>query len=127
MKQSTIRKNSRDGIIEILLEFGGSLGMEGFLVSSHLSQGVCDGDLVQVSRMIRAGANLNVPDYSGMTPLHVAVLSGNLPAVQLLVNEGAAKVDYKDTLGFTPYEEAVRLKNQPIADFLRAITEKAIS
>ncbi|KAL6755507.1 ankyrin repeat-containing domain protein, partial [Haematococcus lacustris] len=120
-------KNSRDGIIEILLEFGGSLGMEGFLVSSHLSQGVCDGDLVQVSRMIRAGANLNVPDYSGMTPLHVAVLSGNLPAVQLLVNEGAAKVDYKDTLGFTPYEEAVRLKNQPIADFLKAITEKAVS
>ncbi|KAL6748583.1 ankyrin repeat-containing domain protein [Haematococcus lacustris] len=120
-------KNSRDGIIEILLEFGGSLGMEGFLVSSHLSQGVCEGDMVQVSRMIKAGANLNVPDYSGMTPLHVAVLSGNLRAVQLLVNEGAAKVDYKDTLGFTPYEEAVRLRNQPIADFLKAITEKAIS
>ncbi|GFH16712.1 uncharacterized protein HaLaN_13189 [Haematococcus lacustris] len=83
--------------------------------------------LSQVSRMIKAGANLNVPDYSGMTPLHVAVLSGNLRAVQLLVNEGAAKVDYKDTLGFTPYEEAVRLKNQPIADFVKAITEKAIS
>ncbi|GFH17387.1 uncharacterized protein HaLaN_14016, partial [Haematococcus lacustris] len=107
-------------IIEILLEFGATLGMEGYAVSSQMCQFVREGDMVQLSRMLRAGANPNQLDYS-------TVLCGNLTAAQLLVSEGSARVDFKDALGKTPYDEAVRLGNRPIMEFLKDLTDAAVS
>ncbi|KAL6763059.1 hypothetical protein V8C86DRAFT_3130307, partial [Haematococcus lacustris] len=120
-------KMCHNEIIEILLEFGATLGMEGYAVSSQMCQFVREGDMVQLSRMLRAGANPNQLDYSSNSPLHVAVLCGNLTAAQLLVSEGSARVDFKDALGKTPYDEAVRLGNRPIMEFLKDLTDAAVS
>ncbi|KAJ9521346.1 hypothetical protein QJQ45_001277 [Haematococcus lacustris] len=98
-------KMCHNEIIEILLEFGATLGMEGYAVSSQMCQFVREGDMVQLSRMLRAGANPNQLDYS----------------------KGSARVDFKDALGKTPYDEAVRLGNRPIMEFLKDLTDAAVS
>ena len=40
--------------------------------------------------LIAAGADVNTPDLAGNTPLHVAVYSGLLPIIELLIVKGRA-------------------------------------
>lgn len=64
-----------------------------------------NGKAAALRRMIRAGVDLNAPSadlYSHGTPLHHAVSSGSLEAVEVLVEAGA-KLDTKDSAwGGTP-------------------------
>jgi hypothetical protein len=58
--------------------------------STTLLLAVRAGDIEQMRRLIEQGANLNIPNYQGMTPLHEAVLAdfeGEL--IQMLLNAGA--------------------------------------
>ena len=51
--------------------------------------------------MIKRGANVNVADTSGDTPLHWAVRAPNVASVKLLI-AGGAKIDAKDNEGRLP-------------------------
>jgi ankyrin repeat protein len=51
--------------------------------------------------MIRRGANVNVADSSGDTPLHLAVRGGNVASVKLLLDAGA-DITATDEEGLTP-------------------------
>lgn len=70
--------------------------------------------------LIAAGADVNRRGVNGWTPLHMAALADDLPAMRLLLDAGADRglrtgVDENAT----PEEEARRLGHPAAADFLR--------
>ncbi|WP_410542263.1 ankyrin repeat domain-containing protein [Wolbachia endosymbiont of Tetranychus urticae] len=52
--------------------------------------------------LLSKGADANIESGYGNTPLHIAVLNGNLDMVKYLVDENDAKVNSKNNLGRTP-------------------------
>jgi ankyrin repeat protein len=66
---------------------------------------VCD--LVLVRDLLALGANPNVRDEDGRTPLFSAVLGGSLGLVGLLIESGA-EVNARDSQGFTPLHYAAQ-------------------
>ena len=63
-------------------------------------------DKPEVSYLIRAGADVNLQDKKGYTPLHFAAQEQDLEIVRLLLDAGA-RVDVKDHHGNTPLAKAV--------------------
>lgn len=83
-------------------------------------------DLDAIKRFIRAGVNVNADSEAGVTPLYMAVISGNTETVQELIDEGA-DVNARNNKGFTPIHYAKELGHLEIAELLRrhgAIDEK---
>jgi ankyrin repeat protein len=80
-------------------------------------------DISKIEDLIKRGANSNVVDINGNTPLHVAVLSGNERAVKLLLDHGA-DIDAKNNSETTPVELAKSLKLEEIENVLSEHFEK---
>jgi hypothetical protein len=59
-----------------------------------------DGSLVRLRALISAGADMNVKDVEGWTPLMVAALKGHAKIVVLLLSHGA-HIDAKNNSGWT--------------------------
>ena len=58
--------------------------------TSELLIAAARGDLAEVERLLKAGADVNAKNKSGSTPLHVAVASNPSPAVlEVLLKAGA--------------------------------------
>lgn len=64
-------------------------------IASHL------GDINLVHYLIEKGEDLNTKDNAGYTPLHSAVVSGNLDIVNVLLNH-TQKLEEQNILGDTP-------------------------
>lgn len=77
------------------------------------------GDVDTLVRLIEDGNTLDVTDYEGRTPLHVAAAAGQLAVCRLLLDEGA-RIDVADRHGRTPLAEAVSFGHAQIAALLRA-------
>lgn len=56
--------------------------------------------------LIEAGANIHAVDYSGNTPLHHAVIHGNVPITKLLLKRSAS-VSIRNNEGCTPLSDAL--------------------
>lgn len=54
-----------------------------------------------IKKLVDLGADVNVQDYAGMSPLHYACSKNDPELVDLLLSRGA-NVNIKDSLGFTP-------------------------
>lgn len=63
--------------------------------------------VAMVKLLVEWGANLEIQNYSGQTPLHQAVYQGEVNAVRVLL-ENRAKTDVKDHNGGTLLEAATR-------------------
>ena len=75
-----------------------------------------NGKVDALRRMIRAGVDVNAPSadlYSHGTPLHHAVSSGSLPAVQVLVEAGAGLNSKDSAWGGTPLGWAEHYMGEP--------------
>ena len=72
--------------------------MDGIQVASQMCTCVFEGDLVQLRRLLRAGAPPDACDYDKRCGLHIAGAEGNLPAVKLLIEEGGADPDFQVSL-----------------------------
>ena len=66
-----------------------------------------DKALDTVAILISGGACSNIPDKSGITPLHVAAELGNTQICVYLTNDGRALVNAIDQHGATPLHYAV--------------------
>ncbi|MEE2789242.1 MAG: asparaginase [Myxococcota bacterium] len=64
------------------------------------------GDIEALERMIASHANVDVGDYDGRTPLHLAAANGQLDAVRLLLHHGA-EVQAADRWGRRPLNDAL--------------------
>lgn len=52
--------------------------------------------------LLEKGANVNIADIRGSTPLHRAASKGILAVVKLLVERNDIKINFKDAYGSTP-------------------------
>ncbi|WP_425385309.1 ankyrin repeat domain-containing protein [Wolbachia endosymbiont (group B) of Schoenobius gigantella] len=66
------------------------------------------GDLEKVRESIRRGANVNIQDRQGWTPLFWAIQKNNFNIVELLLDNNA-DIKVKDNEGWTPIHWAVQL------------------
>ncbi|XP_053685777.1 NF-kappa-B inhibitor cactus-like [Sabethes cyaneus] len=70
--------------------------------------------------LVNAGANINARDgRTGLTPLHIAVESGNEPMVNFLLDEcPKLRLEQETLAGFTAYQLAVMLQNEALQNGL---------
>jgi ankyrin repeat protein len=103
------------------------------LSDAPLFDALQNGDKSTFERLVEEGADVNICDERGVTPLHYAAYEGLLPQVRLLLQHGAdanaqTKVRFFDNgkkrrIGETPIEWAVqRVNNKVITSLLVPIT-----
>ena len=73
-------------------------------VDNLMSGNAALGDLAKVQALLAAGADVNSKDTGGMTPLHLAVMTGKRDVIKALLDVGG-KVDF-NTVAVTPAEDA---------------------
>ena len=87
-------------------------------IDKKLIEEVADGCDVQLcERFLAEGADVNVRDEDGCTPLLWAVLSGDLSSVEMFIANGA-EVNSRNNDGETPLHWAATTGNLPIAKLL---------
>eukprot|EP00123_Amoebidium_parasiticum_P010521 comp20160_c0_seq1/m.24950 comp20160_c0_seq1/g.24950 ORF comp20160_c0_seq1/g.24950 comp20160_c0_seq1/m.24950 type:complete len:969 (-) comp20160_c0_seq1:35-2941(-) len=84
----------------------------------ELNKACALGELHKVKALIEwRGLDVNMKDYDGRAPIHVAASEGHLDVVQYLVSKGA-NVEIKDRWGFNAYQNALQNGHPEIAHFL---------
>jgi ankyrin repeat protein len=58
------------------------------------------------SVLINAGADTNVKDGGGNTPIHYAAKSGSVPLMKVLLEKTSANLKTKNNIGMTPIDLA---------------------
>ena len=76
-------------------------------------------DLVWVRFLLQRGANPNIADKNGVTPLQIAVQLGFVEGVERLL-QGGAQVDVPDSTGETPLISAIHRRDAAMVELLVA-------
>jgi glutaminase len=71
------------------------------------------GDIAELKRLIAHGHNLDMADYDGRTPLHLACADNQADTVRFLLDHGVA-TSPKDRWGVTPLADARKHKRKEI-------------
>lgn len=120
---SRIYCNSRRGCAGLMLRFGRWSALVGAVMAllvlptalaapapADIHAAVRAGNVEQVEALLQGGADANVPDNWGRTPLIVALQQGRANVVQALLKRGAS-VAASDAWGRTPLLVAAQMKN----------------
>jgi len=75
-------------------------------VTELLIKAAIDGNIEQVKSLLSKGADIDVHNEAGDTPLHIAVKKGHMQLVRFLIDQGAA-IDAKNNVQKTPLDIAV--------------------
>ena len=78
-----------------------------------------NGDVDELKRLKKKGANLACTDYDGRAALHQAAQFGHLDAIKFLVGEKKINVNVQDNDHHTPLNDAVANGHGAAADFLK--------
>ncbi len=87
--------------------------------ASTLHEAARLGHLVELERLIAAGAQPNAPDAAGRTPLMLAAINGHIDAVQRLLAAGA-NPSLVDREGLTALQHARRVGQERVAAVIEA-------
>lgn len=69
-----------------------------------------NGSVEGVKSLMLKGANLEVGDYDGRTPLHLAASEGHLNMIKFMIETGLKNLNPLDRWGNTPLDDAKRGK-----------------
>ncbi len=75
--------------------------------NASLSDAARDGDIEAVRRLLASGADVNMEDKNGFTPLHAAAFQGHTECVRLLLAAPGIDVNQENENGWTPLVMAV--------------------
>lgn len=95
--------------------------VKGVDLSTPLHFTVTSGTVEIAEILLKHFAEVNAQDEEGITPLHLACLSGNLPMVKKLLSWPGVSVELKDSTGSTPAHQAASNLQE---DILLLIIEK---
>ncbi|KAJ7352737.1 hypothetical protein OS493_034088 [Desmophyllum pertusum] len=84
-----------------------------FSVGKSIHLAALAGDLPEVKRLLKNGADIHKKDHLGKTPLMCAALAGSLAVVQVLIQEGA-DVTCNDNRGDTTLHTAIQAGNEDV-------------
>lgn len=85
--------------------------------AEHIYHAAANGEIEQVKLLISQGADVNVKDSAGQTPLHYAARKGHKEIVELLLANGA-DVNARDRMSKTPVEDAMGGNHREIVQLL---------
>jgi ankyrin repeat protein len=80
-------------------------------------------NVTAMTALANAGANVNLADKTGTTPLHLAARSDE-PAVANLLLKHGAQVDVRDKFGCTPLHDATHARGENVVAMLIAAGAK---
>ncbi|WP_353286446.1 ankyrin repeat domain-containing protein [Wolbachia endosymbiont (group A) of Crataerina pallida] len=103
-------KKGYENIVEVLKQKQLDLDKELLIAAEK-------GDLEKVRESIRRGANVNIQDRQGWTPLFWAIQKNNFNIIELLL-DNSADIKVKDNEGWTPLHWAVSLGSLDIVEHL---------
>lgn len=86
-------------------------------LDKELLEAAANGTSSDIISLVQRGANVNVRDEDGLTPLHYVVEAGNKELALLLITLGAS-LECEDSRLRTPLHYAASECNQEIVDFL---------
>jgi len=86
-------------------------------VISEMCYAAANGDLTRMMEMVLSGVSVDVVDYDGRAPLHLAAAEGRAKVAEFLINQGA-NVNVKDRWGATPRAEAEKYKHEDVLALL---------
>ena len=72
----------------------------------ELHYAACESDTAKATKLIAAGARVDLADDNGWTPLHFAAQAQSVPIAEALLSAGAP-IDPQDSHGNTPLSTAV--------------------
>jgi glutaminase len=90
-------------------------------LTNRAIQAASVGDTAELKRLIAHGHNLDLADYDGRTPLHLACADNRAETVRYLLIHGVA-TSPKDRWGVTPLADARKHKRK---DIVRLFAERA--
>ncbi|MHC4555843.1 MAG: ankyrin repeat domain-containing protein [Planctomycetota bacterium] len=85
--------------------------------AEHLHHAAANGEIEHVKLLISQGADVNVKNNDGQTPLHYAARRGHKEVVELLLANGA-DVNARDRMSKTPVEHAMGGNHREIVQLL---------
>lgn len=98
--------------------FDSSVVFHGDFRDEKLLDSVQKGDLNAMKYLLKKGANPNIQDNDGMTPLHYAVLDSKTEMVQILMQKNA-NPNIQNNEGATPFHYACKLYTAENSEILR--------
>ena len=107
-----VKKKEGDKVTDALAEPGTTIINTRDITTGETALHIVTGrrDLTWMSFLIGKGANVNVRDVKGVTPLVIATNLGFIEGVELLVSKGA-RLDESNNAGETPLISAVHNRN----------------
>ncbi len=111
-------KNRRKALVDLLLDRGADVNaVTQDRLTSPLMEAAVLGEDVIVSKLIEAGADLNLQAHNGQTALMMAISEGHLSVVERLLEENC-ETDQIDNLGMSARKYADLFKKESIRQLL---------
>jgi ankyrin repeat protein len=95
------------------------------ILTAKLIDAACSGNLSRVKELVQLGAQAEVGDYDGRTPLHLAAAGGHLEEMKYLHLQHGVDIHAEDRYGNTPMHDAMENNHTEAVRWLKKLGAKA--